>query len=141
MPIDLFIGKSSVKTYIYVFRVGEAHENDYTVKFIDFSNDGYTRRSRKKSNNNLEDKGHAKAKYQEIVDLVKYGKSKLYYLSESEYYEGHIDLNKGDDLNQYTPIELKPTLDDINKTVSNYLTWEVSNILKYYTNEDKMMGK
>ena len=37
MPIDLFLGKSSVQTNIYVFRVGEAHQKDDTVKFIDFS--------------------------------------------------------------------------------------------------------
>lgn len=43
MPIDLFIGKSSVQTSVYVFRVGEAHQKDDVVKFIDFSNDGYTR--------------------------------------------------------------------------------------------------
>ncbi len=42
MPIDLFIGKSSVQTNVYVFRVGEAHQKDDTVKFIDFSVDGYT---------------------------------------------------------------------------------------------------
>lgn len=42
MPIDLFIGKSSVQTNVYVFRVGEAHQKDDVVKFIDFSNDGYT---------------------------------------------------------------------------------------------------
>ncbi|HQV22516.1 MAG TPA: restriction endonuclease subunit M, partial [Agitococcus sp.] len=36
MPIDLFIGKSNVQTYIYVFKVGEAHQKDDTVKFIDF---------------------------------------------------------------------------------------------------------
>ena len=36
MPIDLFIGKSSVLTNIYVFRVGEAHQKDDVVKFIDF---------------------------------------------------------------------------------------------------------
>ena len=47
MPIDLFIGKSSVLTNIYVFRVGEAHQKDDVVKFIDFSNDGYTRSDRK----------------------------------------------------------------------------------------------
>ena len=55
MPIDLFVGKSSVQTNIYVFRVGEAHQNDDIVKFIDFSNDGYTRANRRKSNNNLKD--------------------------------------------------------------------------------------
>lgn len=48
MPIDLFIGKSSVQTNIYVFKVGEAHHKDNIVKFIDFSNDGYTRTNRKK---------------------------------------------------------------------------------------------
>ena len=49
MPIDLFIGKSSVQTNIYVFRVGEAHQKENIVKFIDFSVDGYTRTNRKKS--------------------------------------------------------------------------------------------
>lgn len=34
MPIDLFIGKSSVQTNVYVFRVGEAHQKDDIVKFI-----------------------------------------------------------------------------------------------------------
>ena len=141
MPIDLFVGKSSVQTYIYVFRVGEAHENDYTVKFIDFTNDGYTRSNRKKSSNNLRDTDHAKEKYQEVVDLVKYGKSKLQYLSEEEYYEGHIDVSKGDDWNQTAPIDLKPTLNDFKKTISNYLAWEVSNLLQNQSTEDEMLGK
>ena len=48
MPIDLFIGKSNVQTYVYVFRVNEPHQADDTVKFIDFSNDGYTRTNRKR---------------------------------------------------------------------------------------------
>lgn len=48
MPIDLFIGKSSVQTYVYVFRVGEAHQKDDIVKFIDFSNDGYLRLTAKR---------------------------------------------------------------------------------------------
>lgn len=48
MPVDLFAGKSSVQTNIYVFRVGEAHQSDDIVKFIDFSNDGYTRTNRKR---------------------------------------------------------------------------------------------
>lgn len=26
MPIDLFVGKSSVQTNVYVFRIGEAHQ-------------------------------------------------------------------------------------------------------------------
>ena len=67
MPIDLFIGKSSVQTNIYVFRVGETHQKDDTVKFIDFSVDGYTRTNRKKASCNLRDTDHAKERYQELV--------------------------------------------------------------------------
>lgn len=68
MPIDLFIGKSSVQTNVYVFRVGEAHQKDDVVKFIDFSNDGYTRSDRKKASKNLFDTDRAKERYQEVVD-------------------------------------------------------------------------
>ena len=100
MPIDLFIGKSSVQTNIYVFRVGEAHQKDDVVKFIDLSNDGYTRTDRKKSSSNLKDTDHAKERYQEIVDLVRFGKSKLNLFSEKEYYEGNIDPDNGADWNQ-----------------------------------------
>lgn len=64
MPMDLFIGKSSVQTNIYVFRVGETHQKDDTVKFIDFSVDGYTRTNRKKASCNLRDTDHAKERYQ-----------------------------------------------------------------------------
>ena len=74
MPLDLFIGKSSVQTNIYVFKVGEAHEKDETVKFIDFSNDGYTRTNRKKASNNLKDTGNARGRYAELVQLVRFGK-------------------------------------------------------------------
>lgn len=130
MPIDLFIGKSSVQTNIYVFRVNEAHQKDETVKFIDFSNDGYTRTNRKKASNNLRDTDRAKKRYQEVVDLVRFGKSKLSIFTEQEYYEGTIDPNNGADWNQSAPIDTTPTLEDFKKTVSDYLAWEVSNILK-----------
>lgn len=129
MPIDLFIGKSSVQTNIYVFRVGEAHQKDDFVKFIDFSNDGYTRSDRKKASKNLFDTDRAKERYQEVVDLVRFGKSKLNILTEKEYYEGHIDPEDGADWNQSAPIDTKPTLEDFKKTVSNYLAWEVSTLL------------
>ena len=121
MPIDLFIGKSSVQTNVYVFRVGEAHQKDDTVKFIDFSVDGYTRTNRKKASCNLRDTDHAKERYAEIVDLVRFGKSKLNIFTEKEYYEGKIDPNNGADWNQTAPIDTKPTLDDFKKTVSDYL--------------------
>lgn len=141
MPIDLFIGKSSVQTNIYVFRVGEAHQKDDTVKFIDFAVDGYTRTNRKKASCNLRDTDHAKERYQELVDLVRFGKSKLNIFTEKEYYEGKIDPNNGADWNQTAPIDTKPTLDDFKKTVSDYLAWEVSNLLKNQSTEDDRLGK
>lgn len=141
MPIDLFIGKSSVQTNIYVFRVGETHQKDDTVKFIDFSVDGYTRTNRKKASCNLRDTDHAKERYQELVDLVRFGKAKLNILTEKEYYEGTIDPENGADWNQTAPIDTKPTLEDFKKTVSAYLAWEVSNLLKNQSLEDDRLGK
>lgn len=141
MPIDLFIGKSSVQTNVYVFRVNEAHKKDDVVKFIDFSNDGYTRTNRKKASNNLKDTDHARERYQEVVDLVRFGKSKLHYLTEKEYYEGTIDPENGADWNQTAPIDTKPTLQDFKKTVSDYLAWEVSNILKQQNRTEDGLGK
>lgn len=141
MPIDLFIGKSSVLTNIYVFRVGEAHQKDDVVKFIDFSNDGYSRSDRKKASRNLFDTDRAKERYQEVVDLVRFGKTKLNILTEKEYYEGHIDPEKGNDWNQTAPIDTRPTLDDFKKTISDYLAWEVSTLLKNQPMEDDRLGK
>lgn len=141
MPIDLFIGKSSVQTRVYVFRVGEAHQKDDVVKFIDFSNDGYTRSNRKKSKQNLFDTNRAKERYQEVVDLVRFGKSKLSIFTEKDYYEGHIDPNNGNDWNQTAPVNTKPTLDDFKKVISDYLAWEVSTLLKNKPVEDDRLGK
>ena len=141
MPIDLFVGKSSVQTNIYVFRVGEAHQNDDVVKFIDFSNDGYTRSDRRKSSCNMKDTDRAKERYKELVDLVRFGKSKLNIFTEKEYYEGTIDIENGADWNQTAPVDTKPTLDDFKKTISDYLAWEVSNLLKEQNRGDERLGK
>lgn len=138
MPIDLFIGKSSVQTNIYVFRIGEAHKADDIVRFIDFSNDGYTRSNRKKAAVNLRDTDHARERYREVVDLVRIGKSALNYLDPKDFYEGHIDPKNGADWNQTTPIDTRPTLDDFRRTVADYLAWEVSNLLKHKKEEDSL---
>ncbi|WP_342502924.1 N-6 DNA methylase [Bacillus sp. FSL K6-1000] len=141
MPVDIFIGKSSVQTNIYVFKVNEIHHKDEIVKFIDFSNDGYTRTNRKKATNNLKDTDHAKERYDELVNLVRFGKSKLKFFTEKEYYEGTIDPNNGADWNQSAPIDTKPTIQDFKKTVSDYLAWEVSNILRQQNKGDESLGK
>ena len=139
MPADLFRGKSGAQTYIYVFRVGEAHQKDEIVKFIDFSNDGYTRTNRRKASINLYDTDHATERYSELVEIVRFGRSKLHFISEQEYYEGHIDPENGADWNQTAPIDTRPTLNDFKRTVADYLTWEVSNILKQ--NKEDGLGK
>ena len=141
MPVDIFIGKSSVQTNVYVFKVGEQHQKDDIVKFIDFSNDGYTRTNRKKASVNLFDTDRAKERYQEVVDLVRFGKSKLNIFTEKEYYEGHIDPENGNDWNQTAPLDTKPTLEDFKKTVSDYLAWEVTTLLKNQSLEDDRLGK
>ena len=141
MPIDLFVGKSSVQTNVYVFRIGEAHQKDEIVKFIDFSNDGYARTSRKKASVNLRDTDNAKGRYEEVVNLVRFGKSKLNIFTEKEYYEGTIDPENGADWNQSAPVDTKPTLADFKKTVSDYLAWEVSSLLKNPMNGGEGLGK
>jgi len=130
MPVDIFIGKSSVNTNIYVFKVNEKHHKDEMVKFIDFSEDGYTRTNRKKASNNLKDTNQAKERYEELVNLVRFGKSKLNIFTDKEFHENTINPLNGADWNQSAPIDTKPTLEDFKKTVSDYLAWEVSNILK-----------
>ncbi len=94
-----------------------------------------------KASCNLRDTDRAKERYQEIVDLVRFGKTKLNIFTEKEYYEGKIDPENGADWNQTAPIDTKPTLDDFKKTVSDYLAWEVSNLLKNQITENDRLGK
>lgn len=136
MPIDLFIGKSNVQTSIYVFKVGEPHTEKTRVRFIDFRDDGYKRANRKKAkaSSNLRDVNNAIQRYEEVVNLVLYGKDELKYLSEKEFIEDKIALSGeqfGSDWNfdQHQKTDTQPTLADFKKTVSDYLAWEVSQIL------------
>lgn len=84
MPDKLFIGKSSVQTAIYLFEVGRRHEAEKLVKFIDFTEDGYSRQNRRKSslNVNLRDTGHAKERYVELCDIVLGKKKKTHYFDD-----------------------------------------------------------
>ncbi|PUD02079.1 restriction endonuclease subunit M [Helicobacter pylori] len=135
MPLDLFIGKSSVQTHIYVFRVNEKHDAKQRVKFINFSNDGYARANRKKAkaSHNLKDTHNAKERYNEVVDLVHIGQSCLKFLSEDDYYENTIDPKNGSDWNQNKPTDTKPELEDFKRTIADYLSYEVGLILKNQT--------
>lgn len=140
MPSDLFVGKAGVNTHIYVFKVNEKHDKKSIVKFIDFSNDWYKRSGRAKSSKTLIDADNAKGRYEELVNLVKYGKKELNLFTEKEYYEWTIDPENGADWNQLRPIDTRPSLEDFKKTVSDYIIWEVNTLLKD-DSEDKGLGK
>lgn len=130
---DIFYGKAGVQTAIYVFEVGTPHNEKQLVKFIDFSNDGYTRQNRKKSGQetNLKNTDNAIERYDEISNLVLYGKSYLHYFSEDEYVEDIISLN-GDDwtFSQHKKMNTIPNEEDFKNTVKDYLAWKVSRLLK-----------
>ena len=116
-------------------------------KFIDFSNDGYSRMNRRHSsqNVNLRDTGNARERYAEVVQLVRYGKGindeNLNYY-RGAYIEDHITLNGNDWMyGKHKKIEALPTLDDFKRTVADYLAWEVSNLIKNSSNGEDNLGK
>jgi hypothetical protein len=76
-----------------------------------------------------------------VVNLVRFGKNKLKLFTEKEYYEGTIDQSNGADWNQSAPVDTKPTLQDFKNTVSGYLSWEISTILKEQDILGKSLGK
>lgn len=144
MPLNLFMGRSSVQTHIYVFRVGEPHNAEDIVRFIDFSNDGYKRANRGKAKNpqtNLRDTGTAHQRYNEVVQLVRNGKNALHYLQPEEFYEGFIDPKNGSDWNQSAPINTRPILANFQQTVVDYISWEVSTRLRKQSRKDNCLGK
>ncbi len=135
MPNDLFNGKSSVQTAIFLFKVNRPHETDDMVTFIDFSVDGYSRQNRRKSaqNVNLRDTDNAIARYDEICAICLGKKPKTVYYTEANglVIKDTISLAGNDwTFNQHRKIDITPTEEDFKKTVADYLAWKVSAILK-----------
>ena len=144
MPVDIFIGKSNVQTSIYVFKVGEKHNEKQLVRFIDFRNDGYKRSNRKKAkaSSNLQDVNSASQRYQEVADLVNFGSNYLNLLTKNEYLESTIAVlgkEVGNDWNfdRHLVVDSKPILDDFRKTIADYLSWEIQQVIK----SDENLGK
>lgn len=135
LPTDLFIGKASVKTAIFLFQVNRPHEEDDVVTFIDFTEDGYARQNRKKSTQdvNLRNVDHALERYEEVAAICLGKKPKTSYYTEEngKVIKGTITLN-GDDwtFQQHRKIDTNVTDDDLKKTVADYLAWQVSAILR-----------
>lgn len=141
MPVDLFVPMAGVQTSIYVVEhTGKKHDHSKQVKFIDFRNDGYKRTKR-----SLLEMDEPIQRYKDIVEIYKNGvtanvSSDLWNLN-TQIVMGKI-TDSGSDWNfdQYQKIDTKPTLQDFKKTISEYLAWEVSNILKQQS-ENSSLGK
>lgn len=129
MPTDLFQPMAGVQTSIYIFKAGTPHDVEQPVKFIDFSNDGYKRTER-----GLRELDNPEQRYADIVKIYKAGKNakvsaELWNL-DNVYVEDFITLGGADwNFSQHKKIDAKPTIADFKKTVADYLTWEVSQIL------------
>ena len=138
MPVDLFQPMAGVQTSVYIFQAGTPHDFDKTVKFIDFRNDGYKRTSR-----SLQEIDSPADRYNDIVKIYKAGtKAKVHagLWNLEEVYTEDLIGDSGNDWNfdQHKKVDTKPTLQDFKKTVSDYLAWEVSEILK---KEGSCLGK
>ena len=144
MPIDLFQPMAGVQTSIYIFEAKIPHDFEKPVKFIDFRNDGYKRTKR-----SLQEVDKPAQRYKDILKIYKQGlNAKL----DNSVYEKPINLSEvyvedfisesGADWNfdQHKKIDTTPTLQDFKKCVSEYLAWEVSNVLKNSTKADSING-
>ena len=134
MPADLFSGKASVQTAIYLFKVNRPHEADDMVTFVDFSEDGYTRQNRKKSSEkvNLRNTDHALERYAELEAIILGKKPKTHFYTEDngKVIRDTVSLEGNDwTFNQHKKIELTPTEEDFKETVASYLSWRVSTIM------------
>ncbi|GFR66782.1 N-6 DNA methylase [Elysia marginata] len=138
MPGDLFQPMAGVQTSIYVFEAHKAHDPEQTVKFIDFRNDGYKRTSR-----SLQAIDEPNKRYTDVVKIYKAGgnaKVDALWNLDDVYLEDFISLEGNDwNFDQHKIIDTKPILQDFKKTVSDYLAWEVSQILK--KDKDERLGK
>ena len=135
MPYKLFSGKSTVQTAIYLFKVARPHEKDDLVTFIDFSNDGYTRLSRKKSSQevNLKNTDFADERYAEVEAIVLGKKPKTSFYTEENglVIKDTISLEGNDWIfSMHQKNNNPPTEEDFIKTVSDYMAWKISSMIK-----------
>lgn len=131
MPTDLFQPMAGVQTSIYIFEAGVPHDFHKSVKFIDFRNDGY-----KRTLKSLQEVDNPTLRYNDIVEIYKNGKASSKFLQcqwnlDEIYIEDFITPSGADwNFDQHKKIDSKPTLEDFKKCVSDYLAWEVANVLK-----------
>lgn len=126
LPTDLFYPSASVSTCCMIFTLNKPHSKNKETLFTSFENDEFN----KTRNGRVElfDKDN-KSKWKKIeekwIDL---------YLNKKEIEDLSVkDIVTAEDswlYSSHIKINTTPTEDDFKKTVSDYLAWKVSNILK-----------
>lgn len=122
MPADLFQPNAGVQTSIYIIEAGIPHDYRRKVRFIDFSKDGYKRTGR-----GLREIDNPTQKYSDILDVYISGDEK----NEIEVIDDYI-TDSGADWNytQHKVYNTIPEEQDFIATVSEYLQFEISQLLK-----------
>lgn len=132
MPDDLFQPNAGVPTSIYVLEhTGKEHDYLKTVQFIDFRNDGFKRTGR-----GTKEIDYPHERYDDILKLLKYGRNIEQDLSadwnlDEQYIEDTISKDNNQDWNfsAHQVFDTTPKEEDFLKTVGDYLSWEVSQLL------------
>ena len=134
MPVDTFQPSAGVQTSIYVFEAGTPHDYaNHLVKFIDFRNDGYKRTKR-----GLLEIDNPTERYQDIIKIYNLG---LNADKNPDFHTELWDLDKifvedlidesGNDWNfeKHQVINTIPSEADFMKSVSDYLSWEINQLI------------
>lgn len=139
MPTDLFQPMAGVQTSVYIFQVGKPHDFGRTVKFIDFRNDGYKRTGRA-----LQEIDNPSQRYDDIVQIYKNGlsaKIKAHWDLSAVYVEDYINSSGADwNFDQHQKTDTMPQLADFKKTVADYLSYEVNQILSGSLKKDTVIA-
>ena len=134
MPVDTFQPSAGVQTSIYVFEAGTPHDFDnHLVKFIDFRNDGYKRTKR-----GLLEIDCPTERYQDIIKIYNLGLNadknvefhkELWNLNKV-YFEDLIDKSGNDwNFEKHQVISTVPSEDDFMRSVGEYLSWEINQLI------------
>lgn len=126
MPADLFQPNAGVQTSIYIVEAGVPHDYKKTVKFLDFSNDGYKRT--KRGTRNID---NAELRYEKVLDIYNYGKRAEDYDDLGIEYIEDVITDSGSDWNytQHITVDTKTTSDVFFKVVGDYLMSDLSKLL------------
>lgn len=135
MPADLFQPNAGVQTSIYIFEAHKPHDYRNTVRFIDFSDDGYKRTGRGTRKTGDPDK-----RYQNVLEVYKYGANSG--VTDIEFIDACI-TDSGDDwnFNQHRVIDTTPTEEDFMKTVGDYIQFELSQIISGRKTIEELQAK